>query len=78
MIIMKRFFLIPLFFIVQVLPVCADQLDDFCSHRSVGTVAELRHEHYPQLSQREIEIARKAAVIACIDSRTASFVPRIC
>jgi hypothetical protein len=73
MIIMKRFLLIPLLSIAQLLPVFANELDDFCARRAVGTIAELRHEHYPQLSQREIEIARKAAVLACIDSRTASF-----
>ncbi len=40
--------------------------EDYCYGETVGLIAELRSHEYTDLSQREIEIARKIAFKACM------------
>ncbi len=68
--IMWRSILVPLLFILSTSSLSADELNDFCTRRAIDAVAEVRQEHYPQISKREIDIARKTAVIACISGRS--------
>ncbi len=68
--IMWRSTLVPLLFILSTSSLRADELNDFCTRRAIDAVAEVRQEHYPQISEREIGIARKTAIIACISSRS--------
>lgn len=44
----------------------ADTVADRCGSKAVGVVAELRAKDYPDLSEREIRIARSAAAYGCI------------
>ena len=68
--IMWRSILVPLLFILSTSSLSADELNDFCTRRAIDAVAEVRQEHYPQISEREIDIARKTAIIACISGRS--------
>ncbi len=68
----KSALLFPFFFALSMQSLSAVELNELCSQRAVSTVAELRHQHYPQLSERETEIARKTATMACIDAHSAS------
>lgn len=48
----------------------AAKLHDLCSRQAVGVVAELHSQRYPQMTERELGIARDAAIAACISART--------
>ena len=46
------------------------KLQDFCSRQAVGVVAELHSQQYPDMNQRELHIARDAAIAGCVDAHT--------
>lgn len=49
----------------------ADQkLQNFCGRQAVGVVAELHSQQYPDMTQRELRIARDAAIAGCVDAHT--------
>lgn len=50
------------------LPVHAEGVRELCGHQAVGVVAELRSQQYPDMTQRELGIARDAAITACVDA----------
>jgi len=44
-----------------------DRLDELCYGLSVGTVAEMRARYYPQMTEHEMDIVRKTAIVTCIN-----------
>ncbi len=55
---------------------CAEEVEDFCTRRAVSAVNNIRHDQYPQMSERETKIAHRTAFISCMETRSAS-VPKV-
>ncbi len=43
------------------------RVSELCERLSVGTVAELRSRYFQQMTEHEIDIARRSAVLSCIN-----------
>ncbi len=54
-------------FIINAFAANGQSHDELCRRQSVGTVAEIRARYYPEMTNREMDIVRKTAILTCME-----------